>query len=95
MAIVSSVERKTGLIQRVTRKTADEVSAAMVALMRPLKAHVTTITSDYGREFAGHATVATQLATNFTLHTLTLHGNVVLRKHQWFDSIIFPERPGF
>lgn len=60
MAIVSLVERKTGLtlIQRVTRKTAEEVSCAMIGLMRPLKAHVMSITSDYGREFAGHENIA-------------------------------------
>ena len=67
MAIVSLVERKTGstLIQRVQRKTAEEVSTAMIRLMQPLKAHVTSITSDNGREFAGHEAVTTQLAADF------------------------------
>ena len=67
MAIVSLVERKTGLtlIQRVAHKTAQDVSAAMIRLMRPLKAHVTTITSDNGREFAGHAVVASALSVDF------------------------------
>lgn len=67
MAIVSLVERKTGLtlIQRVRRKTAEEVSTAMLNLMQPLKEHVTSITSDNGREFAGHAVVAAKLAADF------------------------------
>jgi IS30 family transposase len=67
MAIVSLVERKTGLtlIQRVRRKTAEEVSTAMLNLMHPLKEHVTSITSDNGREFAGHAVVAAELAADF------------------------------
>jgi IS30 family transposase len=67
MAIVSLVERKTGLtlIQKVARKTAEEVSGAMIRLMRPLKTHVTTITSDNGREFAGHGQVASALSADF------------------------------
>jgi IS30 family transposase len=67
MAIVSLVERKTGvtLIQRVTRKTADEVSAAMIRLMTPLKSQVATITSDNGREFAGHEKVTRLLSADF------------------------------
>lgn len=54
------VERKTGLmlIQRVTLKTAVDVSAALIRLMQLLKAHVTTITSDNRREFAEHETIA-------------------------------------
>ena len=67
MAIVSLVERKTGLtlIQKVARKTAEEVSGAMIRLMRPLKGHVMTITSDNGREFAGHEYVASALSADF------------------------------
>lgn len=67
MAIVSLVERKTGLtlIQKVARKTAEEVGSAMISLMRPFKAHVKTITSDNGREFAGHEYVARELSADF------------------------------
>lgn len=67
MALVSLVERKSGLtlIQRVRRKTAEEVSDAMIQLMQPLKDHVMTITSDNGREFAGHEAVANALSADF------------------------------
>lgn len=67
LAIVSLVERKTGvtLIQKVTRKTADEVSAAMIRLMMPLKRQVATITSDNGREFAAHEKVTRLLTADF------------------------------
>lgn len=67
MAIVSLVERKTGLtlMQRVTRKTAEQVSDAMIRLMQPLKAHAMTITSDNGKEFAGHQAVASALSADF------------------------------
>lgn len=54
--IVSIVERKTGftLIHKVERKTAQAVSQAMFVLLRPYRKKVHTITSDNGREFAGH-----------------------------------------
>ncbi len=66
-AIVSIVERKTGftLIQKVERKTALAVSQAMIGLLKPHRKKVHTITSDNGKEFAGHEEIASKLKANF------------------------------
>jgi IS30 family transposase len=66
-AIVSIVERKTGftLIQKVERKTALAVSQAMIGLLKPHRKKVRTITSDNGKEFAGHEEIASKLKANF------------------------------
>ena len=66
-AIVSIVERKTGLtlIHKVERKTAKEVSQAMIDLLKPYQKQVHTITSDNGREFAGHEGIAKTLKADF------------------------------
>lgn len=66
-AIVSIVERKTGLtlIRKVERKTAQAVSHAMIGLMKPYQNRVHTITSDNGREFAGHEGISATLDAKF------------------------------
>jgi len=66
-AIVSIVERKSGftLIRKVERKTAKAVSKAMVALLSLYRNRVHTITSDNGREFAGHEEIAVALKADF------------------------------
>ena len=66
-AIVSIVERKTGftLIQKVERKTAQAVSQAMIGLLKPYRKKVRTITSDNGKEFAGHEEIAKKLKADF------------------------------
>ncbi len=66
-AIVSIVERKTGLtlIRKVERKTAQAVSQAMIGLMKPYRNKIHTITSDNGKEFAGHEQIAKQLQADF------------------------------
>lgn len=66
-AIVSIVERKTGLtlIHKVERKTAKEVGQAMIDLLKPYQKRVHTITSDNGREFAGHEGIAKALKADF------------------------------
>lgn len=66
-AIVSIVERKSGftLIRKVERRTADAVSRAMTTLLKPYRQQVHTITSDNGREFAGHEKVAKALRADF------------------------------
>jgi IS30 family transposase len=66
-AIVSIVERKTGLtlIRKVERKTAQAVSQAMIKLLKPYLRKVHTITSDNGREFAGHEEIAATLKADF------------------------------
>ena len=66
-AIVSIVERKTGftLIRKVERKTAQAVSQAMIGLLKPHRKKVHTITSDNGKEFAGHEEIANKLKADF------------------------------
>jgi IS30 family transposase len=66
-AIVSIVERRSGftLIRKVERKTAQAVGAAMTALLKPYRKKVHTITSDNGREFAGHEAVASTVKADF------------------------------
>lgn len=55
-ALVTIVERTTGLvrIQRVTRKTSEAVTQACISLLRDDRQCVRTITTDNGKEFAGH-----------------------------------------
>jgi transposase, IS30 family len=66
-AIVSIVERKSGftLIHKVERKTALAVSQAMIGLLKPHQKKVYTITSDNGREFAGHEEITKRLKADF------------------------------
>lgn len=62
-ALVTVVERKSRLtfIAKVVRKTADQVTQAMIQLLKPMKEWVNTITVDNGKEFAHHQTLAKQL----------------------------------
>jgi hypothetical protein len=48
----------------VERKTALAVSQAMIGLLKPHQKKVRTITSDYGKKFAGHEKVASKLKAN-------------------------------
>lgn len=66
-AIVSLTERKSRytLIQTVERKTAQCVSNAIIHLLSPFSDVVLTITSDNGKEFADHKTIADKLNANF------------------------------
>jgi IS30 family transposase len=64
-AVVSIVERKSQftLLGQVTHKTADAVGQQMVRQLRPHRHRVHTITTDNGREFTGHETIARKLQT--------------------------------
>lgn len=66
-ALVTLVERKSRLtlIAKVTRKTADAVSEAIIRLLKPLAPWVHTLTADNGREFAGHQNIARALNAKF------------------------------
>jgi IS30 family transposase len=66
-AIVSLVERqsKLTLLAKVERNTEAAVKQAMIEEFKPLAAHVHTITSDNGREFAGHQAIAEALGAEF------------------------------
>src|SRR5205085_1381641 len=66
-AIVSVVERKSKLtrLAKVERKTEAAVQAAVIQLLKPVAAWVHTITSDNGKEFAGHEAIAEALLAEF------------------------------
>ena len=66
-AIVSLTERKSRLtlIHKVERKTADNVTRAILRMLKPIADHVHTLTSDNGKEFAGHEMIAKKLAAQF------------------------------
>ncbi len=66
-ALVTLVERKSRLtlIAKVIRKTAENVSGAIIHLLSPLKSWVHTLTADNGREFAQHIDIAKQLKAKF------------------------------
>jgi len=66
-ALVSLCERKSRLtvIGKVSRKSAEEVGKAAVRLLRPLTSRVRTLTSDNGREFADHRSIARALGAKF------------------------------
>lgn len=58
-AIVTVVERKSGyaVMAKVSNKTEELVSQAIITALRPFKARVKTLTYDNGKEFCGHARV--------------------------------------
>ncbi len=66
-AIVSLTERKSKLtlLAKVEHATAEAVEAAIARLLLPLAPRVHTITSDNGREFAGHQHLAAKLEADF------------------------------
>lgn len=66
-ALVSLTERKSRLtlIRKVERKTADSVSRAIIHLLKPITHRVHTLTSDNGKEFAKHETIADKLKARF------------------------------
>ena len=66
-AIVSLTERKSRLtlIHKVERKTADNVANAIIRLLKPIACRVHTMTSDTGKEFARHETIAKALKAKF------------------------------
>lgn len=64
-AIVTLVERKSGfaVATKVDRKTAEQVSAAIVERLKPMAARVKTITYDNGKEFAAHKAIDQSLGS--------------------------------
>ncbi len=66
-AIVSLVERKSRytLLTKVERKTAHLVGQAVTGLLKPFKARVHSLTTDNGKEFAEHQTIARKLDAAF------------------------------
>ena len=66
-AIVSMVERKTKLVRLylLQSATAQATAEATNAILKPLKKHVKTITTDNGKEFAAHKKIAKTLNAEF------------------------------
>lgn len=66
-AILSLTERKSRLclLKKVERNTAEAVEQAMCELLQPLMEKVHTITSDNGREFTNHQSLAAKLEAAF------------------------------
>jgi IS30 family transposase len=64
-AIVSLVERKSGyvVLAKVSNKTAELVSDAIIKGLLPIGSSVKTITFDNGREFAGHSAIDSALGS--------------------------------
>lgn len=65
--IVTIVDRhsKFTLMKKVPSKHAHEVTKATLELMKPIKQHTLTITSDNGKEFAYHKQISEALETDF------------------------------
>lgn len=70
-AITSMVERVSKLTKLALLKTPSSIAtqAAIIAKLTPLKAHVHTLTSDNGREFAAHKMISNALETEFYFAT--------------------------
>ena len=66
-AILSLVERASRytLLKKLDAATAETTGAAIITKMRPHRELVHTITSDNGKEFAGHQRVAKKLKAGF------------------------------
>jgi IS30 family transposase len=66
-AIVTLVERKSGffLIHKVEYRTIRAVGDAVMALLSPHRHRLHTLTSDNGKEFAGHETISQRLGVDF------------------------------
>ncbi|MCK4448656.1 MAG: IS30 family transposase, partial [Candidatus Marinimicrobia bacterium] len=68
-AIVSVTERKSrlSLIYKVEQKTSDQVTKAINRFLLPIKhsGNCLTVTSDNGKEFAGHEVLAKKLDAKF------------------------------
>ena len=64
--LVTAVERKTKFtrIRKVNKKSAQEVTDALVKMLLPFKEQIRTITVDNGKEFAQHKKIADALDTS-------------------------------
>jgi len=71
--IVTIVDRhsKFTLMKKVSSKHAHEVTKATLELMKPIKRHTLTITSDNGKEFAYHKVISKALETDFYFATIS------------------------
>ena len=65
-ALVTAVDRKTKFtcIGKVEKKSANEVTQALIKMLLPFKEQVHTITVDNGKEFSGHKIIANALQSS-------------------------------
>ena len=97
-AVVSMVDRCSKLVRfvKVSAKTADAVSQAIINRLSERKCIVRTLTSDNGKEFAGHKKISKALGAAFYFATpyhswergLNEHTNGLLRQY-------FPKKTDF
>ena len=97
-AIVSMVDRASKFTQLflVPRKSSALVNTALVHKLEPIKENVLTLTSDNGKEFAGHQAVSRSLEADFFFATpyhswergLNEHTNGLVRQY-------FPKKKSF
>lgn len=90
-AIVTMVDRASKMVKlvNVPHKTAKEVSRALIKALKPFKKYVLTLTSDNGKEFAGHAKIGKRLKARFFFATpyhswergLNEHTNGLVRQY--------------
>ncbi|MDB9741942.1 IS30 family transposase [Akkermansiaceae bacterium] len=66
-ALLTINDRVSGLliVEQLQGKSASEVTAATIARLEPFKKRLHTITSDNGKEFAGHEQIAAKLEIDF------------------------------
>lgn len=66
-AIVSIVDRASKFTKliKVSRKTSEEVSEAIIRALKPHQRFVYTLTADNGKEFSNHQNISASLETNF------------------------------
>ncbi len=65
--ILTVVERKSGMawLRKVADKSADAVEKELLHILLPLKDCIYTITSDNGKEFANHQSIAQKLTAGY------------------------------
>ena len=92
---MSIIEHKTGftLIQKVERKIALAASQAMIWQHKPHRKKWHTITSDDGKEFAGHEEGARKLKANlYFAYPLFVIGAWPERERKWIDTAVLPKK---
>lgn len=65
--ILTVVERKSGMawLRKVADKSADAVEKELLSILLPVQDYIHTITSDNGKEFANHKSIAKKLTAGY------------------------------
>ena len=92
--MLSLVERKSRLclIARLANKSAQEVERTTINLLDSIKEKVHTVTSDNGKEFAKHESIAKNLDAQFFFAHPYASWERGLYEHQWTHQTIIPEK---